>query len=175
MAIVKVHYSMTAAQAKDTVRYIAFRSGREGKRTSRQLFDELGNLSKEQVYRIIDQEAQQGKRFYYHVVLSPDPTGEDTFKDLSLRSVAEDTICHLAKHTGYALSWAGTVHDDHTDKRHLHLLAIVPKRLDRQALTAARDGATRECQLQRRELDRARQRAIEQQEEEEMQWDYRFL
>ena len=138
MVILKARYRTTAAQAKDTIRYIAFRSGRDGRRTARQLFDELGNLSKEQVYQIIDQEAAHGKRFFYHVVLSPDPVGEDTFNDLHLRSVAQDAISHLAKQSGYALSWAGAVHDDHTNKRHLHLLAIVPKRLDREALDCSR-------------------------------------
>jgi hypothetical protein len=171
VVILKARYRTSPAQAKETVRYIAYRSGRDGSRTARQLFDELGNLSKEQVYQIIDQEAQQGRRFYYHVVLSPDPAGEDTFKDLSLCSVAQDTISHLAKQSGYALSWAGAIHDDHTDKRHLHLLAIVPKRLDRDALRIAREAGTHECLMQRRELDLERAAEQERRHEEVLAWE----
>jgi hypothetical protein len=171
VVILKARYRTSPAQAKETLRYIAYRSGRDGERTARQLFDELGNLSKEQVYQIIDQEAQLGKRFYYHLVLSPDPAGEDTFKDLHLRTIAQDTICHLAKQSGYSLAWAGVVHDDHTDKRHLHVLAITPKRLDRDALSIARQGATQECQMQRRELDLARAREQERRHEEVLAWE----
>jgi hypothetical protein len=170
MAIVKASYGIKASAAKATIRYITHRPDREGVRQSRQLFNEQGGTGRVHAYAMIDA-ARSGDRFY-HFKISPDPRTEDRYGDLHLRAVTEETIRAISQHTREPVDWVGVIHADHTPIRHVHCLAIVHGRLDRTALSAARDGATGECRLQRRELDAYRQAEQERSWEEEAQWDY---
>jgi hypothetical protein len=168
MAIVKASYSASPQAAKATIRYMTHRPDREGHQQSRQLFDEQGGAGRLQAYAMIDS-ANVGDRFY-HFKISPDPKTEDRYHDLHLRSVTEETIRTLSQHTGELAEWVAVIHADHTPIRHIHCLAIVHGRLDRAALAAAREGATGECRLQRRELDAYRQAEQDRAWEEEVQW-----
>jgi hypothetical protein len=47
------------------------------------------------------------------------------------------------------------VHDDHTDKNHVHALAAVNRRLDTPELNRIREATTQACLEQRLELDRS--------------------
>ena len=170
MAIVKASYSNSPQAAKATIRYITHRPDRHGQRQSRQLFDELGGTGRHQTYTMID--ASGPGDYFYHLKISPDPKIEDSYQDLHLRSITEETIHAISQQSGQAVTWVAVIHADHTRIRHIHCLAIVPARLDRQALKAAREGATSECQLQRRELDAYRQAEQEQAWQEEAAWDY---
>jgi hypothetical protein len=172
MAIVKASYSASPTAAKATIRYITHRPDREGQRQSRQLFDEQGGTGRLQAYAMIDAAGKNDR--FFHLKISPDPRTEDRYDDLHLRSVTEETIRALSQHTGTPVAWVGVTHADHTPIRHVHCLAIVHGKLDRAALAAAREGATSECELQRRELDAYRQAEQERVWEEEAQWDYSY-
>ena len=81
--IVKVtSYTKIRKAAKATVRYIMHRPNREGSRAARDLFGIDGFMEKYHAYALIDG-AQKGSVFY-RVAFSPDPSKEDTFKDLDL-------------------------------------------------------------------------------------------
>src|SRR5437667_8728211 len=93
MAIVKATYTRKASGAKASIRYIAHRPGKDGVRATRTLFGIDGAMGRWQAYRIID-EAERGSLFY-RFVISPDPKGEDSEKDLFLRDVTEQTMRRL--------------------------------------------------------------------------------
>jgi hypothetical protein len=170
MAIVKASYSVSPKAARATIRYISCRPNLDGRRQSRQLFTEQGATGRLQAYAMIDG-ASPGD-YFYRLAISPDPRSENPGGDLHLRAVTEETIRALAESTGKPLDWVAVIHTDHTPIPHVHCLAIVHGRLDRAALAAAREGATLECQLQRRELDAYRQAEQDRSWEEEAQWDY---
>src|SRR6266487_2172463 len=117
MAIVKATYTRKATGAKASIRYIAHRSGKDGAKASRTLFGIDGLMGRWLAYRIID-EAEQGSHFY-RFVLSPDPKGEDSEKDLFLRDVTERTMQCLAERLQTRVSWIAAEHDDHTPHRHV--------------------------------------------------------
>src|SRR3954451_16584654 len=119
MAIVKANYvkrgRTAAARVKATVRYITHRPGREGEKSSRALFGWDGELSKEQVYRMIDS-APRGTIFY-RIVVSPDPRAEDRYRDLTLPELTADTLLALEERLGRPVQFAAAVHADHSPAR----------------------------------------------------------
>jgi len=86
MTIVKATYTRKKAGAKASIRYIEHRRGKDGRKTSRILFNNDGALGRWQAYEIIEQ-AEKGSIFF-RFVISPDPAKEDSEKDLHLREVA---------------------------------------------------------------------------------------
>jgi hypothetical protein len=69
------------------------------------------------------------------------------------------------------IQWVAAIHDDHTDKRHIHTLAIIKGRLKREDLDALIKAATLEAQLQRGARDLMREVEAYQREQEEAQWE----
>jgi hypothetical protein len=63
--------------------------------------------------------------------------------------------------------WVAAVHDDHTDKNHVHALAAIQGRLDKPDLDRLRTATTTACLEQRQELDRARERNAREKERED--------
>src|SRR5438045_4285204 len=111
MAIFKATYTTKAAGAKATIRYIQNRPGKDNQKVTRTLFGTDGAMGRWQAYRMID-EAEKGSLFF-RFVISPDPTQEDTAKDLHLREVTEQTMLRLEEHLHKAVSWVAAEHDDH--------------------------------------------------------------
>ena len=168
MAIVKASFTTSPEGAKASIRYIAHRPAREQERTSRPLWTTEGPLEKREAYQMIDQ-APAGS-FFYRLAMSPDPTREDGPRDLYLRSITEATMEALAERTGKPVAWVATTHADHAPHRHVHIIAVVHGKLQREDLRAVTNRATQECREQRfeREAVREAQRA----REEEQQWDW---
>jgi hypothetical protein len=71
------------------------RRDREGHKVTRDLFGFDGFVSKETAYRMIDEAPKKG-RYYYRVILSPDPRREDRYKDLDLRHLTIATMLNKA-------------------------------------------------------------------------------
>ena len=65
--------------------------------------------------------------------------------------------------------WVAAVHDDHTDKNHVHALAAIQGRLDKPDVRRLIDVTTQACLEQRRELDRILERQAREREQDE--WD----
>ncbi len=87
-------------------------------------------------------EAKRGTLFY-RLILSPDPSREDTDKDLDLTNLTLDTILALEERIGKQVQFAATLHDDHSNHRHTHLLVLVHgRRLTREDFKALRLEAT---------------------------------
>jgi hypothetical protein len=84
---------------------------------------------------------------------------EDTKRDLNMQKLTRQMMLSLEKRLKTTIPWAGALHDDHTDKRHVHILAAIPRRLQRHELEALIKEATAICREQRRELEPGLERA----------------
>src|SRR5260370_40214134 len=93
MAIVKATYTKSSKGAKASIRYIEHRPGRDGAKITRNLFGMDGLIGRFEAYRMID-EAEKGS-FFFRFVISPDPKGEDSGRDLFLREITERTMFTL--------------------------------------------------------------------------------
>jgi hypothetical protein len=173
MAVLKANYVKKGdnekARAKATIKYIEHRPGKDHEQKARTLFGIDGPMARWQAYRMID-DAPKG-RYFYRVIINPDPVTEDKVRDLPLRKVIEETMQTLqAMRKETPIQWVAAIHDDHSDKRHIHALAIVKGKLNREELGMLRDAATQEAQLQREALNVMREVAEYQQEREEALW-----
>src|SRR2546423_8940016 len=147
MAIVKATYTKSSAGAKASIRYIAHRPGKDGATITRNLFGIDGLMGRWQAYQMID-EAEKGSVFF-RFVISPDPQGEDTDKDLFLREITEKTMLSLEDRLHKPLQWVAAEHNDHAPHRHIHVVAVLPGRLFPQDFQAMRQIAT-EVSLEQR-------------------------
>lgn len=167
MAIVKANYTKKAGAAKASVRYIEHRPGKDGKRITRALFGSDGLMGRYAAYEMID-EAQEGSIFF-RFVLSPDPNKEDSEQDLHLREITRSTMNTLEERLGKPVLWVAAIHADHAPHRHVHIVAVVDGRLNKQDFPALTKAATEASLEQRRELDLAREHR--QRERGDAQWE----
>jgi hypothetical protein len=143
-------------RAKATVRYITHRRDREGNKITRDLFGFDGSLSKDTAYRMIDDAPKKG-RYYYRMVISPDPRRQDRYKDLDLRHLTISTMLKLEERYGKSIQFVAAIHDDHAPHRHVHTLIILNgRRLTRDDFAALRDHAKNRALTERRYKDRVR-------------------
>jgi hypothetical protein len=166
MAVVTTKFSKSKARMKAAVRYIEHRAGREGEKVKRELFGIDGVMNRQQAYQMID-EAEKGTAFF-RIVISPHPTREDTEKDLHLAELTRQTILTLEERLNREVPYVAAEHDDHTDKRHVHVLAMIRGRLNTKDLEALRTTATNTASLQRQERDLQQQQQAQQQKG--LQW-----
>jgi hypothetical protein len=159
MAVVKTNYvrrgKVGNAKAKDNVRYIQHRAGKDKERVMRPLFTSDGPMTRLEAYQFIDA-APKGTHFYT-IIINPDPEKENAHKDLDMRQIAITTMQSIAEIVDTPVIWVAAVHDDHTDKNHVHALAAVNRRLDTPELNRIREATTQACLEQRLELDRSRE------------------
>ncbi len=153
MAILTDTPTGSSATAKAHVRYIQHRRGKDDQRITRTLFGFDGAMSKKQAYEMID-EAKEGS-WFYRFVLSPDPKTEDTGKDLQLWEITQQTMLKLEESIGEQVQFVGAIHADHTNKRHVHFLTMVSKRIPSHIFQDLRITATEKALFQRKELDLA--------------------
>jgi hypothetical protein len=165
MAVVKANYvkrgKVGNEKAKDTIRYIQHRPGKDNERVMRPLFTSDSPMTRLEAYEFIDA-APKGTHFYT-IIISPDPDKEDTHKDLDMRQITIATMQSIEEIVKTPLSWVAAIHDDHTDKNHVHALAAVPRRLDPPELNRIREATTHTSLEQRRELDRTLSRQAREQ------------
>ena len=115
-------------------------------------------MAKHNSREFIDEEGRKG-RFFYRLKLSPDPVKEDIKRDLNMQKLTRQMMQSLEKRLKTTIPWAGALHDDHTDKRHVHILAAIPRRLQKYELESLIREASTICQEQRRELEPGLERA----------------
>jgi len=165
MAIVKATYTRQGRAAKASVRYIEHRPGKDGANVRRTLFQADGKVERRDVYDMIDAAAKGS--YFFRLVISPDPQREDSDKNLALREITERTIQSLEDRFQQPLQWVAAIHADHAEHRHVHVIAIVPERLNVQDFQRMRSAATAAALEQLRQLDllrEARERTQEQRE-----------
>ncbi len=128
-------------------------------RTTRTLFGWDGAMERQDAYRMVD-EAEGGSSFF-RIKISPDPKTEDTRRDLPLREVTETIMQTFEDRIHKQEQWVAAEHDDHTPKRHVHVLAVSRGRLNRGDLKDIIQQATDACLAQRRALDLAQEQMQE--------------
>jgi hypothetical protein len=158
--IVKANYCKRdkddRARAKATIRYITHRRDREGNKITRDLFGFEGMLTKQTAYQMIDGAPAKG-RYYYRMILSPDPRREDSYRDLDLRALTVATMLKLEARLGRSIQFVAAVHDDHSPHRHVHTVVILNgRRLTRADFASLRAHARNRALTQRRFRDRVR-------------------
>jgi len=169
MAIVKATYTKQSAGAKASIRYIEHRPGKDGEKITRTLFGWDGAMGRVQAYRMIDT-AEKGSIFF-RFVISPDPTREDRAKDLHLREITEQTMHTLEERLHKQIAWVAAEHNDHAPHRHVHIVAVVPGRLQVQDFQSLRQTATEAALFQRHERDLLQEHKEREREREEAQWE----
>jgi hypothetical protein len=117
------------AKAKDTVRYIQHRPDKDKERVMRPLFGSDGPMTRLEAYQFID-DAPKGTKFFT-IIINPDPEKEDTHKDLDMRAITMTTMQTIeeiitAQGITTPVIWVAAVHDDHTDKNHVHAFGSSP-------------------------------------------------
>ena len=165
MAIVKASYIRKGRIAKASVRYIEHRPGRDGAKIQRTLFNADGKVERGEAYTMIAQAATGS--YFFRLVISPDPKREDSDKNLALRELTEKTIASLEDRFQQPLPWVAAVHADHAPHRHVHVLAIVPERLNVQDFQRMRSAATEAAREQVQQLALAREQQELSQEQRE--------
>src|SRR5437588_11764147 len=164
MAVFVMNFTQSKGAAKANIKYIQHRPGKDRTKVTRTLFGWDGAMGRYDAYRTVD-EAEAGSS-YFRIKISPDPKTEDTKRDLSLREVTETIMQTFEERIRRAVQWVAAEHDDHTPKRHVHVLAMARGRLHREDLQAIIQKATQACLEQRRELDRVQEQAWEREEAE---------
>ena len=139
------------AAAKENVKYIQFRKGKDREGITRTLFGSDGPMERLEAYQFID-DAPKGTKFYT-IIISPDPQREDNERDLDMEQIAYTTMQTVEERVKTAVQWVAAVHQEHSDVRHIHALAAVKGWLNKPALCALIASATKECREQRRERD----------------------
>ncbi len=163
--IVKANYTRKGGTAKASVRYIENRPGKDGTRIQRTLFNGDGKVQRAAVYTMIDQAGRNC--YFFRLVISPDPTSEDSDNNLALQEIAERTVQSLEDRFQRPLQWVATIHADHAEHRHIHAIAIVPQRLNVQDFQRMKSAAAEAAREQRRQLELVReQRELSQQQRE---------
>src|SRR6184192_4216805 len=155
MAIVKATYTKSSRGAKASIRYIEHRPGKDNAKINRTLFGIDGAMGRWEAYAMID-EAEKGSLFF-RFVISPDPQTEDTEKDLFLREITEQTMLSLEDRLHREVQWVAAEHNDHAPHRHVHIVAVVPGRLQVHNFQSMRKIATEVALAQRQERDLTRQ------------------
>jgi hypothetical protein len=167
MALVRAtSYTRNIQAIKATIRYNQHRAGKDGERKSRELFGLDGTMERGAAYEMIDTAAKG--TVFFRFVISPNQEIEDTAKDLELRELTRQTMLALQEHVQQQVPFAAAIHDDHTDLRHVHLVACVTSRLGPAHFQTMRDAATATAKLQRQERDMGR--APQQQQQGGGQW-----
>jgi hypothetical protein len=169
MAIVRaVSYTRKVKAAKATIRYMQHRTGREKEKMFRNLFRVTGEMERMDAYKMLDA-AEKGSVFF-HFVISPDQRTEDNAKDLNLPELTKQTMLALQEHIMATVPYAAAIHDDHTELRHVHLVACLTSRLGVEHFQTMRDAATETAQQQRMERDMVRAPQQQQQQQGGGQW-----
>jgi hypothetical protein len=171
MAVVKINFVKKGAGersgAKANIKYIQYRRGRDGAKIKRTLFGVGGEMERYEAYELINQ-AAEGSTFF-RVKISPDPKKEDTGRDLLMREITARTL-DIEESIGRPIAWVAAIHDDHTQIRHIHVLAVTTARL--LPAKAMIQAATTACLEQRRALDLAAEHQREpEREEEDRSWE----
>ena len=169
MAIFKATYTRKATGAKASIRYIEHRPGKDNARITRTLWGSDGRMERKEAYRMID-EAERGSVFF-RFIISPDPVNEDTYKDIFLRDVTEQTMLSLEERLHTQLQWVAATHDDHAPNRHVHILAVLPGKLQVHDLKALRQSATDAALDQRQQRDALLEAQQKQERGKNSQWE----
>ena len=147
--VVKASYSRGAGAAdKGHVRYAVHRSDEQGQRQYRQVWGPEGARTKDDAYALLD--AADSRSYVYRITLSPDPHDQDVGHRLDLRAWTDDVMRQMG-----SAQWVAVSHEQ-ADHRHVHVVAVSPRRLDVADFRAMRAAGDEHARANQRELTRDR-------------------
>ncbi len=97
--------------------------------------------------------------FFHKFVINFHPVKEDTHKDLNLWELTRKTLAQIKTQLGDSAPFVATIHDDHTQLRHIHGFFMVEGRLSKEEFAKIKGlwkVASAEAWRQRYRLDRMR-------------------
>jgi hypothetical protein len=147
--VVKARYSRGAGAAdKGHVRYAVHRSDELGQRAYRDVWGPDGARTKDDAYALLD--GAERRDYVYRLTLSPDPHADG--QRLDLPAWTRDVM----RQVGPA-RWVAVAHE-HSEHRHVHVVAVSPRRLDVADFRAMRAAGDEHARDHRRELTHRRER-----------------
>jgi hypothetical protein len=151
MAVVIAKYTRDRAEAKRLIWLMQNRCNKEHEKITTTLFDWNAATERKYAYQMIN-EAGKGS-YFYRFVINPDPEKEDKNHDLYLRELTEHTLLGVDKQVGQPVPWVAAEHGEHVEKRHVIVIAILKRRLNRENLVSITKTATEDAAFQRRSQD----------------------
>jgi hypothetical protein len=153
--VVKARYSRglkAALQlAKGHVRYAVHRCNEQGERQYREVWDRDGRIGKLAAYERIDRVHEDD--FVYRLTLSPHPEYQHASRQLELRAWTQHIMQRLERDLSQRVDWFAVSHE-HPDHRHVHVVAISPRRLEVGHFRAMRDAGDNHALAQQRQYPR---------------------
>ncbi len=147
--VVKARYSRGAGAAeKGHVRYAVHRSDELGQRQYREVWGPDGARTKDNAYALLDGADRQS--YVYRLMLSPDPRSQDQGHRLDLREWSREVM----QQAGPA-KWVAVTHEQ-SDHRPVHMVAVMPRRLDVEDFRAMRAAGDEHARANERDLTRDR-------------------
>jgi ribosomal protein L37E len=144
MAVVKASYTREPKGIKASLRYYTHRPTMAGIAGNREIFGKFGPLTKADVYSIIDR--QRPGTYFYRLVLSPDPRQEDPHRSLGLERLTRQSLARFARlHRQDLSAFAAVCHTDHSDVRHVHVIACFARKLTKKDLFHLRSITTEQA------------------------------
>jgi hypothetical protein len=164
------HNKHAKTSAKATLGYNETRLGKDGAEIERQLFGKSGPLTKEQAERLF--ESASRNTYFWRMILSPDPNGENAEKNLDLWELSRDAVRWLEERLGREgeIGLIGAEHNDHTEIAHIHAILLIERKGREKILTKDDINEFREAVAQMalgKKQDR--QLAVEQQAAQQLQ------
>ena len=122
-------------RAKAGTRYVIHRPDDEGDRQYRSGFDaDYDRVDKAEVYDRL--ESSEGT-YFYRLTLAP---GEGRWVEADMHDWTRRVMAHLEERTGEC-DWVAWAHRDHSNHDHVHVIAVLERRLDRDDLRDVREHA----------------------------------
>lgn len=87
---------------------------------------------------------------FFRLVISTDPTQEDSNRDLDLRQLMEQTMWTVqSRFQRQKIQYFAAIHTGHSNIRHVHVLALINGRFSKPDLRLIRQAATAQALTQR--------------------------
>jgi hypothetical protein len=138
--------------AKQHLRYAVHRTNEHGQRQYREVWDRDGRLEKREAYRRLDRSGADA--YLYRLTLSPHPGHQDAGRQLGLQRWTREIMAQLDRGAEPPVEWFAVIHD-HPDHRHVHVVAVSPRRLDVDHFRAMRQAGDADALAQQRDRSRA--------------------
>ncbi|WP_084148099.1 hypothetical protein, partial [Deinococcus frigens] len=137
-SVVKTSYTRSAGEAKGSVRYMQHRQDDLGERQARLLFDQDGELSRQEVYERLDRAAESdGKTYFYRLTFNPGE-GHADLDEQGRQAWAAEQIARIEAQGNTVKTWVGVSHTDQGQHDHVHVLAATSRTLQKDELADLR-------------------------------------
>lgn len=144
------------AMARKHLHYMIARKGKNGEEMLRQLFSKDGDVDVAYALDLIENR----RTHIFKIILNFDPKTEEDKRNLNLESLTKLLMIEIQERFGKDVAWVATIHDDHTDLRHIHSMVFTNGFFKRNDLKYFRDYVTQQALAQRHEREQRQERGL---------------